>query len=62
VCSYYTPFYNLLTDTIAETPRMPVIVTIHSFVPVYMDRIRDVEVGILHDADRRLADRKLEPA
>ena len=62
VRSYYMPFYNLLTDTIAENPGTPVIVTIHSFTPVYMGRNRNVEVGILHDADRRLADQMLKLA
>lgn len=62
VRSYYTPFYNLLTDTIAENPGTPVIVTIHSFAPVYMGRNRDVEVGIVHDADHRLADQMLKLA
>jgi predicted N-formylglutamate amidohydrolase len=62
VRSYYMPFCNLLTDTIAENPGKPVIVTIHSFTPVYMGRNRDVEVGIVHDADRRLADQMLKLA
>ncbi|MEX1035877.1 MAG: N-formylglutamate amidohydrolase [Sneathiella sp.] len=33
-----------------------VIVTIHSFTPVYSGQKRDVEIGILHDTDTRLAD------
>jgi predicted N-formylglutamate amidohydrolase len=32
------------------------LVTVHSFTPVYFGKTRDVEVGILHDRDSRLAD------
>jgi len=37
----------------------PILVTVHSFNPVHSGRRRDVEIGVLHDADRRLADRLL---
>ena len=29
----------------------PVVVTIHSFTPVYFGKPREVEFGIIHDAD-----------
>lgn len=38
------------------------VVTVHSFTPVYKGVRRDVEVGILHDADARLADAVLAVA
>jgi len=34
----------------------PVLLTIHSFTPVYAGRKRDVQLGILHDTDTRFAD------
>ena len=34
----------------------PVLVTVHSFTPIYYGKPRAVEVGVLHDADARLAD------
>jgi predicted N-formylglutamate amidohydrolase len=40
----------------------PVIVTIHSFTPVYKGQTRDVEVEILHDSDSRIADAMLRIA
>lgn len=40
----------------------PVLVTIHSFTPVYKGERRAVEVGILHDRDARLADQMLDSA
>lgn len=51
----YLPFRNLLSRTI-ETRALPMsIVTIHSFTPVYFGKKRDVELGILHDRDDRMA-------
>lgn len=55
---YYTPFRSALAETIARR-RHAVLVTIHSFTPVYQGVARDVEIGILHDADTRLADAML---
>ena len=39
--------------------RKVVVVTIHSFTPVYHGQFREVEIGILHDSDSRLADAML---
>ena len=61
----YRPFQRALADTIAarsKAARETVIVTIHSFTPIYKGVSRTVEIGILHDADKRLADRMLELA
>ena len=33
----------------------PVIVTVHSFTPLYFGRRRDVELGVIHDADATFA-------
>ncbi|MDG0985475.1 MAG: N-formylglutamate amidohydrolase [Planktomarina sp.] len=58
---YYTPFRDQLAKTIAATAQ-PVIVTIHSFTPVYNGQARSVEIGIVHDTDTRLADIMLKLA
>jgi predicted N-formylglutamate amidohydrolase len=61
----YRPFRQSLSDLVATrlaNNRPPVIVTMHSFTPVYHGVRRDVEVGILHDADSRLADAMLAEA
>ena len=55
VQTYYEPFRAALATQIAQKSA-PVIVTIHSFTPVYNGKARDVEIGILHDSDSRLAD------
>lgn len=59
--TYYEPFRSALAERIAQTEN-PVIVTVHSFTPVYHGRARDVEIGVLHDSDSRLADAMLEIA
>lgn len=59
---YYTPFFNALNGCIERrllTKAPPVLVTVHSFTPVYKGEQRDVHVGILHDSDTRLADQIL---
>jgi predicted N-formylglutamate amidohydrolase len=61
----YRPFQQTLAQTIkarTDAGRDTVIVTIHSFTPVYRGVSRRVEVGILHDRDTRLADRMLASA
>jgi predicted N-formylglutamate amidohydrolase len=55
----YRPFHaaaaDLLDRRAAEGTRS-MVVTIHSFTPVYKGKPRAVELGILHDRDRGLAD------
>lgn len=57
----YTPFRQALAAQIANRPAS-VLVTIHSFTPVYNGAPRAVEVGILHDSDSRFADAMLAAA
>lgn len=45
--------HNLIAARIAQG-RAPVIVTIHSFTPVFHGKLRAVEFGVIHDADPRL--------
>jgi predicted N-formylglutamate amidohydrolase len=52
----YYPFRHLLASTLDARPIPPVLITIHSFTPVYQGQSRSVELGILHDDDTRLAD------
>ena len=59
--NYYTPFRQALAAQIAAHPA-PVLITIHSFTPVYFGEPRAVEIGVLHDSDGRLADAMLATA
>jgi predicted N-formylglutamate amidohydrolase len=58
----YFPFRERLAAEIAARPSPPAIVTIHSFTPIYHGVSREVEIGILHDSDTRLADAMLAAA
>lgn len=58
---YYEPFRRALSEQIQRT-NTPVIVTIHSFTPIYHGEKRSVEIGVLHDIDTRLVDAMLETA
>ena len=61
----YIPFHDAVRGLIAERKargQETVVVTIHSFTPVFNGKPRAVELGILHDADSRLADEMLTAA
>ncbi|MCZ8178083.1 MAG: N-formylglutamate amidohydrolase [Rhizobium sp.] len=61
----YVPFHDRVNHEIERVLARgvrPVIVTVHSFTPVYFGQSRAVEIGILHDTDARLADAMLEAA
>lgn len=61
----YRPFCEAVTEVLAErrARAIPsVLITIHSFTPRFHGERREVEIGILHDADRRLADAMLAQA
>jgi predicted N-formylglutamate amidohydrolase len=60
VAAVYEPFYIALADLIAALPGGPALITIHSFTPVFHGARRDTEIGVLHDADARLADAVLD--
>lgn len=61
----YRPYHDtidqLIETKLKEHPAL-VLLTIHSFTPVFYGRPRRVELGILHDSDPRFADRLLECA
>ncbi len=58
--SIYRPFCAAVTEMIAKGPR--VLMSVHSFTPVYFGEMRKTEIGILHDSDSRMADLMLENA
>ncbi|MDH4440355.1 MAG: N-formylglutamate amidohydrolase [Rhizobium sp.] len=61
----YVPFHDRISAELARRSgegRRPVVVTVHSFTPVYFGKPRAVEIGILHDTDSRLADAMLAGA
>jgi len=59
VNKYYRPFQAEVKQAIdakQASGQLPVMITIHSFTPVYNGKKRAVEVGVLHDSDTRFAD------
>ena len=58
---YYEPVRAALAAEVAAKPA-PIIVTVHSFTPVYNGNHRQVEIGILSDSDTRLADAMMDVA
>ena len=59
---FYRPFETLLSVALDARSDVQALVTIHSFTPVFRGETRSVEVGILHDDDRRFADAILSVA
>ncbi|WP_280546612.1 N-formylglutamate amidohydrolase [Halomonas sp. 11-S5] len=60
--AFYRPFCDAVTSVLVEREAhdIPtVLITIHSFTPNFHGRARAVEIGILHDADQRMADAML---
>lgn len=55
VAKYYDPFRKAVAERLGAV-NSPVLVTVHSFTPVFHGHPRDVEIGVLHDDDARLAD------
>ena len=59
----YLPFCDTLAATLQhkmESGPAPTLVSVHSFTPVFKGRTRELEIGILHDTDARLADELIE--
>ena len=56
--AHYLPFHAALADLLAcrlAQGLNPVLITVHSFTPIYFGQPRAVEFGLIHDADDRLA-------
>ena len=62
VVKYYRPFERALIGVLDTHAIKPVLVTIHSFAPVYNGKSRSVQLGVLHDQDARMADSILAQA
>ncbi len=59
----YKPFHQTVSNFIDRHQQgdiEAIIVTIHSFTATYHGNFREVELGVLHDEDTRIADAMLE--
>ena len=55
----YLPFRDTIAGFVRrriDAGRPPMIVTVHTFTPVFQGSRRTTELGVLHDADARMAD------
>ena len=59
VTNYYRPFEAALSERVVLMG-MPLMITVHSFTPVFLGEQRQVEIGVLHDEDSRFADAFLQ--
>ena len=57
----YAPFHDALAGML-DWVQSPVLVTVHSFTPVWKGQKRGAEIGLLHDADPALAEMMLSAA
>lgn len=55
VRAIHDPFRAALDKAIAGFSTAPVLVTVHSFTPVFLGVARRVQIGLIHDSDDRLA-------
>jgi predicted N-formylglutamate amidohydrolase len=58
ISEIYRPFQRAIEDLLdarAASGLPTILVTLHSFTPVYKGKARKVELGILHDRDMRLS-------
>ncbi|MTH77158.1 N-formylglutamate amidohydrolase [Paracoccus aestuariivivens] len=56
--AHYIPFHAALADLLARRLARGLttaLITVHSFTPVYFGKPREVEFGLIHDSDARLA-------
>lgn len=58
IARYYAPYHraiSALIDTCLAAGAVPAIVSMHSFTPVWRDKVRPWHAGVLWDRDDRLA-------
>ncbi len=53
---YYLPFESSISERLSLFAETPLLITIHSFTPVYQAVKRTVDIGIISSRDSRLSD------
>lgn len=57
IAAYHTPFHAAIEQTRAELgPQIRAVVSLHSYVPVFHGQSRPWHLGLVYNADRRMAD------
>ncbi len=52
---YYVPFEEAISSRLLVFSKPPILLTIHSFTPVYLGEERAVDIGIIDDEDERFS-------
>ena len=60
VAAVYAPFCAAVSEVLDARGPETIVVTVHSFTPIYFGQPRAVELGLLHDEDSRLVDAMLD--
>jgi predicted N-formylglutamate amidohydrolase len=55
IVRFHRPYHARVAREIADAPRPPVLISMHSFTPFWKGRARPWHVGVLRDRDARLA-------
>ncbi|MFT5219350.1 MAG: putative N-formylglutamate amidohydrolase [Planctomycetota bacterium] len=53
--NFYLPLETAIKKRLAAYPDPPLLITIHSFTPVYHGEAREVDIGMICDQDEQLA-------
>ena len=52
---YHIAYHQAITDAIQSHRHHPILVSLHSFTPIWDQTLRSMDIGILFDRDERLA-------
>ena len=55
IARFHAPYHAAIAETIASMGGVPVLISVHSFTPVWKGLRRPWEIGVLWDRDGRLA-------
>lgn len=53
--NYYLPFEQAISACLENFSLPPLLITVHSFTPVYHGQVRAVDIGMVCDSDEQLA-------
>ena len=55
IASVHEPYHQAISTAIQAHERAPLLVSLHSFTPIWNQRLRSMDIGVLFDRDERLA-------
>lgn len=55
IASVHEPYHQAISSAIQAHERPPLLVSLHSFTPIWNQHLRSMDIGVLFDRDERLA-------